>query len=242
MDIGIYRKSVSILIPVKNEEETIGKVLTEINEAIPNLLSKYDFRIIVIDGNSTDKTRDIIKKFNNVELIMQDKKKPGKGNGLIQAFQAVRSDIFVLMDGDFSHRAHDLHLLLDSIENGYGFVIASRGLGGSDEYTTMRTFGNVILTSTFSILFGVKLTDILNGYKSFRSDVVKGHNFTAGDLHIEVEILSVAIARKYSIKEIASHERERAGGEAKSRIFKHGFLILFEIIKQGIKYRLGILK
>ena len=234
----MHRK-VSVIIPAKDEEATIGQVLTKLNKVIEDI-KNYDFEVIVVADHCRDDTSAISKK-NNASVI-ENNRKPGKGNALITGFENASGDIIIMMDADYSHQPEDIYLFIKRIEEGAGLVIGSRTLGGSDEYEFVRLFGNIFLSSVFRLMFGVPLKDVLNGYKAFRREVVKNFNCSSAGFEIEIELIANALLLGMEVVEIPSHERERAGGEMKSKAIKDGFRFLFKILNEGLRYRLKFYK
>ena len=119
--------------------------------------------------------------------------------------------------------------------DGVGLVIGSRIVGGSEEYTPVRAFGNVVLTLAVGLFMKRFLSDALNGYKAFRRDVFTDFRYTSRNFEIEIELIANALRRGYQIVEVCSHERQRAGGQAKSRVIKHGTLFLSRIILESCR-------
>ena len=225
---------VSIVIPARNEEEVIGKVLIDINKEIFKL-KKYQFEVIVVDDGSSDKTSNIARKYG--AKVILNIGLHGKGKALIKGFREAKGDIIIMLDADYSHRPEDISEFLKKIDEGYGLVIGSRYTGGSDEYNLVRSFGNISLTTAFKIFFGIPLTDALNGYKAFKKSVIKKYSYFSKDFEIEIELIANALKERYTIGEVPSHERERAGGKMKSRAYIHGPKFLFAIIRHGFAYR-----
>jgi glycosyltransferase involved in cell wall biosynthesis len=231
----ISPQSVSIIIPARNEEDSIGMVLDEVFAEIRNL-PEYTFEVIVVDNNSTDRTAGI-GKVKGAKVLRECR--PGKGMALARGFSEAQGEIIIMMDADYSHSAAEFSAMLQKIRDGYGLVVGSRSLGGSDEYTPVRRFGNLFLTGCFRTIFGYHLTDALNGFKAFRSAVVKKHQCRSRDFEIEIELIYYALQEKMRVGEVKSHERERAGGRMKSSACIHGPKFLAAILKYGMKYRLS---
>ena len=115
--------SVTIVVPAKDEEETIGDVLVG---ARP-----YGDEILVIDGHSQDKTREITLGCG-AHVILDNGR--GKGAALRKGIQQARGDVLVFIDADGSHDPNDIPRLLAPIRAGEAdHVSASRMLGGSYE-------------------------------------------------------------------------------------------------------------
>jgi hypothetical protein len=116
-----------------------------------------------------------------------------------------------------------------------GLVIGSRVVGGSEEYTHVRALGNVFLSASLGLCTGRYLSDALNGFKMFRRDVFTDFEYTSAAFEIEIEIVANTMRKGYRIVEVSSHERERAGGEMKSRVIRHGTRFLLRIFWEGYK-------
>jgi dolichol-phosphate mannosyltransferase len=99
--------NVTVVIPTLNEEKGIGEVVEGFR--------KLGFEVLVIDGNSKDRTREIALE-KGAKVVLQSGR--GKGNAIAQAFAIVESDVVVLVDGDGSYCAEDVWKLLEPIENG----------------------------------------------------------------------------------------------------------------------------
>ncbi len=229
-------KKVSIVIPAKDEEQTIGLVLDELNKTINRLKSKYIFEVIVVDDHCRDKTASIAS--GKRAVVMKNKKAPGKGNALQTGFGKANGDYLVMMDADYSHRAEDLPQFLTALDKGAGLVVGSRIFGGSEEYTRVRALGNILLTLAFGLFHGRYLSDALNGYKAFQRDIFSDFNYQSSEFEIEIELLVNTLRKKKEIVEVSSHERKRAGGLAKSRVIKHGLKFFLRIIKEWRKRKL----
>ncbi|MBW2981197.1 glycosyltransferase family 2 protein [Candidatus Woesearchaeota archaeon] len=226
---------ITILIPAKDEEKTIDLVLKDLFREIDKI-KDYDFEVLVVDDGCVDSTSQIAESLG--AKIITNNGAHGKGKALAVGFKQATGDIIIMLDADYSHKPEELPLFIDKIKKDYGLVVGSRILGGSDEYTPVRSFGNIFLTTAFKLFFGIKLTDALNGYKAFRKEVVKNHKYHSKDFEIEIELIANALKEGYKIGEIPSHERERAGGKMKSRALIHGPKFLWKIILEGLKYRI----
>lgn len=223
---------VSIIIPARNEEATLPNVLGDLNAAIAELPA-YSFEVLCVDDHSTDRTVEIAKSFG--ARVVTNERKPGKGMALRAGFEAAQGEILAMMDADYSHRAEDLPLFLAALKDGVGLVIGSRVVGGSEEYTHVRALGNVFLSAMLGLCTGRYLSDALNGYKVFRRDVFTEFKYTSETFEMEIEIIANTLRLGYRIVEVSSHERARAGGEAKSHVVRHGTRFLARILQEGFQ-------
>ncbi|NOZ64740.1 MAG: glycosyltransferase family 2 protein [Caldiserica bacterium] len=142
---------VSIIIPTKNEESTIAEVIKE--------AKKYAWEILVVDGYSTDRTREIAKEAG-ARVILDEG--GGKGKAIRKAVREARGEVLLFMDADGSHEPRDIPFLLKPIEEGKAEqVTASRILGGSDELSgslekSLRLLGTLLINFLISLRFGVR--------------------------------------------------------------------------------------
>lgn len=222
----------SVIIPAKDEEATLGRVLEDLNRMKP-ALPGYAIEVIVVDDHSRDQTAVIARSFG--ARVVENRRKPGKGNALRAGFEAAQGDFIMMMDADYSHRPEDMPQFLAAMRDGVGLVIGSRVFGGSEEYNHVRALGNVFLSASLGLCTGRYLSDALNGYKLFRRDVFTDFKYTSRMFEIEIEIIANTMRKGYKIIEVISHERARAGGEMKSRVVKHGTRFLARIIWEGLR-------
>lgn len=224
----------SIIIPAKNEEFSLPQVLEEIALSLKELPGATE--VIVVNDRSTDKTVQVAQQFPFVRVI-NNPLSSGKGAALRAGFEEAKGEYIAMMDADFSHSALDLPALLKEVSKHKGLVVGSRIYGGSDEYTRVRAFGNVVLTWFFGFVHGRYLSDALNGFKVFHRDVYRNYQYTSQNFEIEIELLANTLRLKRPITEYPSHERSRSGGKMKSSVVKHGTLFMTRIIHE--KFRKG---
>jgi glycosyltransferase involved in cell wall biosynthesis len=224
---------VSVIIPCRNEEANIALVLDDLFASLRQL-PDYDFEVLVVDDRSTDRTAAIAR--DRGATVIPNSGPNGKGMALRAGFARATGDILAMMDADYSHRAEELPRFLAALqEPSVGLVIGSRVVGGSEEYTHIRALGNVFLSATMGLCTGRYLSDALNGFKVFRADVFRDFRYTSRAFEIEIEIIANTLRKGYRVVEISSHERARAGGEAKSRVIRHGTRFLLRILYEGMR-------
>jgi glycosyltransferase involved in cell wall biosynthesis len=157
---------VSIIIPTKNEEGNIRNAI----ESVRN----FSDEILVIDGHSQDRTREIVESMG-VRLVTDNGL--GKGDAVRCAIKESRAEILVFIDADGSHDPRDIPALIALIEKGEAdLVIASRRKGGSDELygdwnKFFREFGSNIITLLINHRFKTAITDSQNGFRAIRKTV-----------------------------------------------------------------------
>jgi len=224
----------SFVIPAKNEEVNLDRVLDELNSTLAGL-SGYTTEVIVVDDKSSDRTGEVSRSHG--ARVIRNTGASGKGCALRLGFENSTGEIILMMDADYSHRAEDIPKFLEALTDDVGLVIGSRVYGGSDEYTPIRALGNVFLTYAVGLFMGRYLSDALNGFKAFRRDVFDDFNFTSNQFEIEIELIANTLRKGYRVVEISSHERARAGGEAKSRVIRHGTRFFWRVFTEWMRNR-----
>ncbi len=119
--------------------------------------------------------------------------------------------------------------------DGVGLVIGPRVYGRSDECTPIRALGNVFLTYALGLFLGRYLSDALNGFKAFRRDVFDDFRYASKQFRIEIELIANTLRKGYRVIETSSHERARLGGEAKSRVIRHGTRFFWRIFTEWLR-------
>jgi dolichol-phosphate hexosyltransferase len=214
---------VSVIIPTKNEEETLEPVLQEV--------LKYADELIIIDGHSSDATRDIAKKYG-VNVVLDNGK--GKGDAMRMAIGIVTGDILVYMDADGSHAPSDIPGLIEPIlKNQADMVIGSRFKGGSDELVgtlnqLFRITGSNVITTFINYRWNVHLSDTQNGFRALTREAANALKLGVDGFPIETEMDIQLLQRGYRIAEVPAHEYRRKGGESKIRLLRiwHQYPIL----------------
>lgn len=225
--------SYSVVIPARNESANIAMVLDDL-AAVIKTLPHLSIEVIVVDDGSTDDTAEIAERRG--ARVIRNTGRHGKGMALRRGFDEANGDILVMMDADYSHRAEELPRFIEAIQDpDVGLVIGSRVVGGSEEYTHIRALGNVFLSAALGLCTRRYLSDALNGYKMFRREVYENFKYTSRHFEIEVEIVANTLRAGYRIIEVLSHERARAGGEAKSKVVRHGTRFLLRILYEGMR-------
>jgi len=220
----------TLIICCKNEKKSIGFVICK--------AKSYAGEIIVIDGQSTDGSQTIAKKAG--AKVFEDNKK-GKGAGVRLGIQKATGDILVFMDADGSHKASDIpRLIKPIIEKKADLIIASRGIGGSDELhgtfeKTVRMIGSAIITQIINWRFKQHITDSQNGFRAIRSTVAKRLLLNEDSFAIEQEMLMSVLEKGYIVKEIGSHEYERKFGKSKINLFTMSWRYIYNLMRHCLE-------
>ena len=219
---------VTIVIPTKNEEESLKVLLKEINDL--NFKEIID-EIIIVDANSTDGTHKVAKK-NNCKIFIEKEKK-GYGSAIIEGIKYSKSKYSVILDGDGSKNPIYIYNLYKAIEDSNDeFIFGSRygKNSGSDDDTILTHFGNRLFTNFGKLIFKIKINDILHTFFICKTDEFKKLNFKYSNFAFCAELPILINKLEIPHSEIPTFERKRIAGKVKVNSFIDGFIILISMI------------
>ncbi|MDB9827297.1 glycosyltransferase family 2 protein [Candidatus Pelagibacter sp.] len=212
----------TLIIPAKNESESLPLVLKEIKD--------YDVKVKVLLHKDDVLTINSIKNFN-CEIIHQINH--GYGDALIHGINLTDTKYFCIFNADGSFDPSELKGMISKINKfNYDFIFASRYQkdSGSDDDTIVTLIGNFIFTKIGNIFFNLPITDILYTFVLGKTDSAKKLKLIKKDFSFCVELPIKAIRQGMAITSISSYERIRLAGIKKVNAFKDGFLILKHMI------------
>lgn len=217
----------SIVVPAKDEEETIENVLNGLIELSDDL--------IVIDGHSRDRTPEIVRSMG-ISLVKDNNK--GKGDAVKVGLPIAKNPIIVFIDADGSHNPADIEKLVNPIINNEAdLVMGSRMLGGSEELygsisEVCRLIGSLIISLSINYRFGVRFTDYQNGFRALRKDAALKLNLKSDITTIEQEMSIKFLKNGYKVIEVPTHEYKRKGGKSKINVFKVAHIYIWVILRE----------
>lgn len=199
-------EDVTFIIPAYNEEQSIGTLLNNIQQLYP------DSSIIVIDNNSTDKTRDIAKNYN---ITLLSEKKQGKGNAVRTGFKAVETKYALMLDADNTYCPHEAKRLLRPLISNKADVAMGSRLKGKKEngaITRFNIIGNYALSFTASKLY-TSISDVCTGYWAFRKEVIDyllENGIASNGFELEAEMFIKVSKGNFRIWETPIEYRKRS--------------------------------
>jgi len=195
---------VSIVIPTLNEEKSIGGTL----DSIPEELGDYE--VIIVDGNSPDRTREIAES-KGARVIVEPRK--GYGRAHWTGMLAAKGDIICTMDGDMTYPAHRFPEMVELLdEKDIDFITCDRlTMLDKNAMRVLHRIGNFILTFFTRLLFGVKIWDSQSGMWVFRKEVLEGITMTDVGMPFSEEIKIEAFQSTYRAVEIPVEYYARVG-------------------------------
>ena len=216
--------TITLVIPAKNEEGGIAEIV--------ELSKKFVDEIIVIDGHSQDKTRELALS-KGAKVFLDNKK--GKGDAYKVGIKQATGDIIVFIDADGSHDPGQIPALVEPlIKDEADFVIGSRFKGGSDEWkgdlnTYIRAIGGGFLVLMINYIWKSGLTECLNGFRAIKRIAALRLDLKADDFDIEQHMVVQCLKKKLRVKEVASHEYERKWGASKLPTYKKAYLFFWRL-------------
>ena len=224
---------VSIIIPVYNEELTVGNVIERVKTIMQQTGLKYE--VIVVDDYSADKSFMVAKKYG--VRVYRLKMHLGKGYGLRAGFAKAEGDVIVTIDSDGSHRPEELPRVLTPIlQNQADLVIGSRYLKQKDVAARkLNAFGVQIFNFLIQMLTGVAVTDSQSGYRAMKRAVLKNQQLKSGGYEIESEILVKTAKEDFRVVEVPISFEQRTYGRSGVDPVNDGFKILLSILIAYLK-------
>ena len=200
------KKTIVVIIPVLNEEDSIGLVLEHIPEGMATV-------VIVVDNGSTDRTGAVAAEGGAV-VVHEPRRGYGAAclRGMAEAARFA-PDVIVFLDGDFSDYPEDMaDLVRPIVEAGYDMVIGSRMLGhrAPGAMPVQALIGNVLVPRIIRWLYGHRYTD-LGPFRAIRYDRLLELEMADQNFGWTVEMQIKAAQRKYRTLDVPVRYRKRVG-------------------------------
>jgi glycosyltransferase involved in cell wall biosynthesis len=217
--------SMQVIIAALNEEEGIGPTIAELKEYL--CMAK----ILVVDGNSFDKTVEEAKILG-AEIVFQDGR--GKGDAFAKAIEHIApdTDYVIITDADFTYPSKHIPKMIRTLEANpsIGMVCGNRFTEDLDSRALHNVFylGNRLIAFTHNFLNGIQLADPLTGLRVVRAEILRNWKVKSKGFDIEVELNHRVEREGFGIVEIPIQYRERLG-EKKLKV-RDGVEILKRIL------------
>jgi len=219
-------RMLSVVVPVLNEEHTIGNVI----QRLRTVLQKTGFKseIIVVDDGSKDASCQIAQQQG--AKVYQLKEHVGKGCALRAGFAKVHGDIVATIDSDGSHRPEELPLLLNPVLQGEAdMVIGARFSTTTHATSNLNQAGNHLFNALICILVRKNLSDSQSGFRVMTCRILQSINLKSDEYEIESEMTVKTLRHGFRVKEVPITFEQRTYGRSQIDPFMDGFKILLSI-------------
>lgn len=228
--------SLSIIIPVYNNEKTISLTLKKISEVLNPDFTNYE--IIVINDGSSDNTLNVLrakeKEISNLKIISYSKNM-GKGYAVKSGMLTSLGNTVVYIDGDFDVSPNTLKNYILEVKD-FDIVIASKYHPNSKvNVVSSRTFMSRTFNLIVKIFTGIKINDTQAGLKAGKGEVMRNffNKMFINGYAFDVELLTLATIMKLKIKEMPIE----INIDQKFKI-KNALRMLLDVLWISYKYRI----
>lgn len=211
---------VTVAIPCYNEAPTIAKVVADFRRELP------EAEVVVFDNASTDGSAERAREAG--ARVVREKRR-GKGFVMQTIAEHVDADACVIVDGDDTYFAEDVHELLRAVaEDRADMVVGDRLREASREaLNDLHRFGNRAILAIINLTFRTRFRDILSGYRVLNRNFLRSVPLITGGFETETELTLQALEKGMLILEMPVRYRPRpAGSFSKLSPFADGYRIL----------------
>ncbi len=220
------------MIPCYNESITIGKVVSDWKNALP------EAKIYVYDNNSTDSTAQLAEAAG---AIVRYEYQQGKGNVIRRMFREIDAQAYIMVDGDDTYPADCAREMVDLVLNKQVDMVIGDRLSSSYFTENKRLFhnsGNTMVRWSINTLFRSNIRDVMTGCRAFSYEFVKTFPVLSAGFEIETEMTIHALDKNMHIRHVVIPYRDRpAGSESKLSTVSDGIKVLHTIVRLHRNYK-----
>ena len=223
---------IAVLIPCYNEEKTIGKVVRDVKEALP------EATVYVYDNNSVDKTVELALEAG---AIVRHEYKQGKGNVIRRMFREINAQCYLLIDGDDTYPLDCAAQMVDRVLTYHAAMVVGDRLSSTyftENKRPFHNFGNSLMRIGINGLFRADIKDIMTGYRAFSYEFVKTFPVFSKGFEIETEMTIHAVNYGLQVDNVVVEYRDRPeGSESKLNTYRDGMKVIFKMLQLYKNYR-----
>lgn len=223
---------IAVLIPCYNEAATIGKVVRDFRDALPEAV------IYVYDNNSTDQTAVLAREAG---AVVRQEHRQGKGNVIRTMFRDVDARCYLMVDGDDTYPAEYARQMADAVLLDHADMVVGDRLSSTYFTENKRPFhnvGNVLVRKLVNRFFHGQIVDIMTGYRAFSRLFVKSYPTLSRGFEIETEMSIHALDKNFYLVNVPVDYRDRPeGSQSKLNTYSDGAKVLMTIFRLVKDYK-----
>lgn len=223
---------IAVLIPCYNEEQTIGKVVRDVREALP------EATIYVYDNNSTDRT---VEEAAAAGALIRYEYKQGKGNVIRRMFREIDARCYLMIDGDDTYPLDCAAQMVERVLVYHADMVVGDRLSSTyftENKRPFHNFGNSLMRAGINTLFHSDIKDIMTGYRAFGYEFVKTFPVFSQGFEIETEMTIHAVNYNMQVDNVVVEYRDRPeGSESKLNTYSDGFRVIRKMLQLYRNYK-----
>ncbi len=229
--------SLTVIIPIYNEEKNLEKLIEELNLIENNSLA---FCIFVNDGSTDNSQKILSESCTKLKIPHQiiTKDNGGKSSAIAVASKYLHTTHAIIFDADLECSVKDISKIWNiALKEEYDFVLSYRKFYAHSSYSWVYSRGNQLLSNLFGLIYNLLITDIMCCIKLVPSVFLQNLPFRYKGFGIDVEIPMQIWLTKSKVKEVEISYNARSRLEGKSISFIDGFKIAFYLLHFRVFYR-----
>ncbi|HVL87018.1 MAG TPA: glycosyltransferase family 2 protein [Candidatus Thermoplasmatota archaeon] len=230
MDQPRARPLVTIVVPAKNEERTIGRTIQGLPRATLSALG-FETEVVVLDGQSRDRTAQIAHDWG--ATVLQDEE-PGKGSAFRRAVPLLAGDIVVMVDADATYAADAIPAAVAMVADDGADVVVGRRRPQPGAMRPLHRVGNRMLSLAASVLYGRRCADVCTGLWAFRAEALRRLPLSARGFDLEAELWALSCRSGLSIAFVDVDYLPREGA-AKLSTLRDGWRIAARLLRSRVR-------
>lgn len=220
------KENITVIIPAKNEEKSIGKLVENI------LKLNVDYEVIVVDDGSTDLTGVLAERAG--AKVLKRLTSGGNGAAVKAGARVAKGDILIFMDGDGQHNVEDIPRLLEKYKEGFDMVVGNRDSRSQASFG--RLAANRLYNALASWVVGHRIRDLTSGFRVVSAEKFKEFLYLLPNGFSYPTTSTMAFFRAgYSVCYVGIKANKREG-DSHIRLAKDGIRFLLIIFKIGTLY------